>query len=92
MRQGKPPSFPPTARDAIILGGTVFELLERERGRDACQVLASRLHREGARGNLELAFDALFSDVEREWRRYLRDELPRTRSSEELTPPELPSL
>jgi hypothetical protein len=92
MRQGKPPSFPPTARDAIILGGTVFELLERERGRDACQVLASRLHREGARGNLELAFDAQLADIEREWRRYLRDELPRARSSEELTPPELPSL
>ena len=36
MRQGKPPAFPPTARDAIILGGTIFDLLERERGPDAC--------------------------------------------------------
>ncbi|MGI9019313.1 MAG: hypothetical protein ACR2G3_01210 [Solirubrobacterales bacterium] len=93
MRQGSTPSCPPSARDAIILGGTVFELLERERGRDACQVLASRLHRGGARGSLELAFDAPLADVEEEWRRYLRDELPRTRSSEGmLTPPELPSL
>ena len=58
MRQGKQPSFPPSARDAILLGGTVFELLERERGRDACEVLASRLNKAGARGNLELAFDA----------------------------------
>ena len=79
MRQGNPPAFPPTARDAMILGGTVFELLERERGRDACQVLASRLHRDGARGNLELAFDADLREVERLWRRYLREDLPRTR-------------
>lgn len=90
MRQGKPPSFPPSARDAIILGGTVFDLLERERGRDACQVLASRLHRAGAKGNLELAFDAPIAEVERLWRRYLREEVPRTRSSEEAleAPPE----
>ena len=45
---GQPPSFPPSARDAIILGGTVFDLLESERGRDACAVLVSRLRREGA--------------------------------------------
>jgi hypothetical protein len=93
MRQGKQPSFPPSARDAILLGGTVFELLERERGRDACQVLASRLHRAGARSNLELAFDARADEIEAEWRRYLRDEMPRTRSSDEiLTPPEMPQL
>jgi hypothetical protein len=78
MRQGKRPSFPPSARDAIILGGTVFDLLERERGRDACQVLASRLHRAGARGNLELAFDGRLAEIETEWRRYLREEVPRT--------------
>ena len=29
MRQGREPSFPPSARDAIILGGTVYDLLER---------------------------------------------------------------
>lgn len=87
MRQGKPPSFPPSARDAIILGGTVFDLLERERGRDACRVLASRLHRRGARVGLELAFDERFEEIEREWRRYLRKELPRTSSSDELEPP-----
>ena len=32
MREGKPPAFPPSARDAIILGGTIFDLLDR-RGR-----------------------------------------------------------
>ena len=31
--------------------------------------------------------------IEREWRRYLREELPRTGSSDEmLTPPELPQI
>ena len=47
MREGKPPAFPPSARDAIILGGTVFDLLDREGGRHACEVLVSRLRREG---------------------------------------------
>ncbi len=78
MRGGKPPAFPPKARDAMILGGTVFDLLERERGRDACQVLASRLHRSGASGNLELAFGEPMREIELEWRRYLREDMPRT--------------
>ena len=78
MRRGSPPTFPPSARDAMILGGTILELLERERGPDACQVLVSRLRREGARGSLELAFDAPLGAIERDWRRYLREELPRT--------------
>ena len=48
LRDRRAPAFPPSARDAIILGGTVFDLLERERGPDACDVLASRLRRDGA--------------------------------------------
>ena len=89
MRQGKPPSFPPSPRDAIILGGTVFELLERERGRDACDVLVSRLHRRGAHGNLELAFGEPMREIERLWRRYLREEVPRTRALDvAFSPPE----
>jgi len=84
MRQGKPPSFPPSARDAIILGGSLFDLLERERGPDACAVLVSRLRREGAKHAIELSFDGRFRDVEREWRRYLREELPRAGGLDEL--------
>jgi hypothetical protein len=88
MRQGSPPVFPPSARDAIILGGTIFELLERERGRDACQVLASRVHRGGAAAQLQLAFDAPIAEVERLWRRHLREDLPRTGGIDEaLSPP-----
>jgi hypothetical protein len=89
MREGKPPAFPPSPRDAMILGGTLFDLLERERGRDACQVLISRLHRSGPSGNLELAFDASMREIETEWRRYLRTEIPRAATIDQgLAPPE----
>jgi hypothetical protein len=79
MRQGQPPSFPPSARDAIILGGTIFDLLERERGRDACALLVSRLRRGGAESALEIAFDGRFREIESHWRRYLR-EIPARRA------------
>jgi hypothetical protein len=72
LRERTAPAFPPSSRDAIILGGTVFDLLERERGPDACDVLASRLRRDGPRGSLELAFDARFRNIEGAWRDYLR--------------------
>jgi hypothetical protein len=89
MRQGRPPAFPPSPRDAIILGGTLFELLERERGRDACDVLVSRLHRRGTRGNLELAFGHPVREIERLWRRYLREEVPRAAGLDPaLAPPD----
>ena len=32
LRERASPSFPPTARDAALLGGTVFDLLSRESG------------------------------------------------------------
>jgi hypothetical protein len=90
MRQARSPSFPPTARDAIILGGTIFDLLEHTRGRDACAVLVSRLRRNGARGNLELAFDAPIREIEREWRQHLK-ELPMRRATvDELEDPLTP--
>jgi hypothetical protein len=72
LREQRPPAFPPSARDAIILGGTIFDLLERERGPDACDVLASRLRRDGPRASLELVFDAPFREIDRNWRGYLR--------------------
>jgi hypothetical protein len=82
MRQGRPPSFPPSARDAMVLGGTIFELLEEERGPDACQVLVSRLRRSGVRASIELAFGQPASKVERTWRQHLR-ELPTRRLGDE---------
>jgi hypothetical protein len=71
LREGDRPAFPPTRRDALILGGTVFDLLDRHAGPDACVRMASRLHREGPRGNLELAFEARMRDIERAWRMHL---------------------
>ncbi len=72
LREGGSPAFPPSARDAIILGGTIFELLDREVGPGACELIVSRLRKDGARGNLELAFDAPFAEIEREWREHVR--------------------
>jgi hypothetical protein len=37
---GPKPSFPPSRRDALLLGGTVFDLLAREEGEEACVKLA----------------------------------------------------
>jgi hypothetical protein len=71
LREGERPSFPPSRRDALILGGTVFDLLDRHAGPEACARMASRLHREGPRGNLELAFDARMREIERAWRTQL---------------------
>ena len=71
LREGERPSFPPGRRDALILGGTVFDLLDRHAGPEACVRMASRLHSSGPRGNLELAFDARMRDIERAWRTHL---------------------
>jgi len=40
LRDDPPPRFPPMLRDAALLGGTVFDLLERERGYGAAVALA----------------------------------------------------
>jgi hypothetical protein len=71
LREGERPAFPPSRRDALILGGTVFDLLERHKGPDACVRLALRLHRQGPQGNLELAFEARMREIERAWRMQL---------------------
>ncbi len=40
LREGRRPQFPPASRDALVLGGTVFEMLAREQGPEACAELA----------------------------------------------------
>ena len=82
MREGKPPSFPPSARDAMILGGTIFDLLDREVGRSATDVLAARPGRGGLEASIEIAFDARLREVERAWRAHLRDLTERRAPSE----------
>ena len=82
LREGQRPSFPPSMRDAVLLGGTVFDLLHKTRGAEACESMALRLRRDGARGNIELAFGARMREVERAWREQL-DELAYGRSADE---------
>jgi hypothetical protein len=73
LHEGGRPKFPPSARDAFLLGGTVFGLLERVHGPRACVALASRLHPKGERRAIEKAFRAGAREVEEEWRRYLTE-------------------
>jgi len=89
LREGEPPRFPPSSRDAIILGGTIFELLDRYRGPEACALLVSRLRKDGARGNLELAFEARMREIEAAWRRQLDEMLHPSGSEPELSEIEL---
>lgn len=73
LREGDRPSFPPSVRDALVLGGTVFDLLDRNEGREACVALVSRLRKDGPEGNLEMAFKARVRDVEAAWRDHLAE-------------------
>lgn len=81
LREGERPRFPPSRRDAVILGGTVFDLLDRHRGHEACSMLAARTRKEGAASSLEMAFEARIGEIERGWRRHL-DEIVYPQGSE----------
>ena len=72
LRESTRTSFPPSRRDAVLLGGTLFDLLETERGPDACERLALELRPGGARPTLEAAFEARAGEIEDAWRDYLR--------------------
>jgi hypothetical protein len=72
LREGRRPEFPPAAADAMLLGGTVFTLLERRRGVHAAAALATSPLDEGAaRSLLAEAFGTAYSAVERDWREEL---------------------
>ncbi len=71
LRDGGRPAFPPTARDALVLGGTVFGMLEHERGPFACAELARASEGRGARRAIESAFGRPAAAVERAWVDYL---------------------
>jgi hypothetical protein len=73
LRGNKRVSFPPSRRDAVILGGTIFDLLENERGPEACERLVDGLLPGGPAVTLEDAFDARFRDIEAAWRDHLRE-------------------
>jgi hypothetical protein len=73
LREGAAPRFPPAARDAALLGGTVFDLLARESGDQACVRLATLpLPAAGAGAALEKAFDGRrLRHTEEAWRAHL---------------------
>jgi hypothetical protein len=68
LREGARPTFPPDVRDAMLLGGTLFDLLERERGARAAAALATSPLDRGARSVLADAFGRTLAGVERDWR------------------------
>jgi hypothetical protein len=72
LNQGRRPSFPPSLRDAPVLGGTVFDLLGDEQDERAAAMLAGRLPVGGPREALIKAF-AGRSLIETEgiWRSHL---------------------
>lgn len=74
MREGGRPDFPPSTRDSVLLGGTVFDMLQEGAGPGACMDLALKLDAAGARVALERVFARPAAEVERDWRDYL-DEL-----------------
>jgi hypothetical protein len=71
LREGGKPDFPPSARDALLLGGTIFGLLEQENGPEACVALAGSLDPAGPRRAIEAAFGRPSVAVERDWREHL---------------------
>jgi hypothetical protein len=71
LHEGGRPDFPPSAADAQLLGGTVFALLEEERGLEAAVALARSSDTRGARPAISQAFGRPAVEVARDWRDYL---------------------
>src|SRR4051812_21856771 len=72
LHEGPKPSFPPSRRDAALLGGTVFALLAREQGEAACVQLACGPHPDGAAQALVRAFAGrALRHSEAAWRTHL---------------------
>jgi hypothetical protein len=72
LREGGPPRFPPSMKDATLLGGTVIDLLVTEEGERAAVELASRLDPGGPSTALRKAFRGRsLPDTEGEWRVHL---------------------
>jgi hypothetical protein len=71
LREGARPSFPPGRADALLLGGTVFDLLAREEGDRACVTLAREPHPDGPVRALEIAFPRALRHTKSAWRAHL---------------------
>lgn len=72
LREGGRPSFPPSLRDAALLGGTVLDLLAREEGPEAAMRLACFLDPDGPEKALRDAFGGReLVHTEGAWRSHL---------------------
>jgi hypothetical protein len=72
MREGPDPAFPPDLGDAALLGGTLFALLQREQGEQACVRLALAAGAPTPEDALVAAFGGRPArHTEATWRRYL---------------------
>jgi len=72
LREGRAPSFPPSRRDAPLLGGTVFDLLAREEGEPAVARMVSLPLTGDARSALERAFHGrALKHTDGTWRAHL---------------------
>lgn len=73
LRRGHRPHFPPSARDAPLLGPSLIEFLAHEQGPAAVTRLVGRLHTGGAGAALISAFPGRgLASIESEWRSRLR--------------------
>jgi len=73
LREGGRPSFPPAPSDALLLGGTIFALLEDEAGARAAAALAGAIPAERPETALTHAFERPMGDIADDWRGYLDD-------------------
>ena len=75
LYEGEKPSFPPSARDAPLLGGTVLDMLDEEAGLEAVAELARGRLGGGLdpRAALERAFERPFVEIEHDWRARLTE-------------------
>ena len=71
LREGSSPSFPPSVADALLLGGTVFDLLEEAGRGEAGVEMATRLEPGGPLRAVERAFGRPLREVEVDWRERL---------------------
>lgn len=71
LTEGPQPAFPPSPRDAVVLGGSVFDLLDQEVGRHACDLLVSRIRKGRSEPALENAFGVGIEVIEPAWRAHL---------------------
>jgi hypothetical protein len=72
LREGPPPAFPPAPRDALLLGGTLVDLLAREEGPDAALRLVGDAGKGTPRDALRQAFHGrALHHTEGTWRAHL---------------------